>query len=341
MAPKRKLIVIVGITGNQGGSVASRFLSDPRYHIRGLTRNPCSPSARALASKGVEIIPADLDDVATLIPAFRGANLIFSVTNYWEPFFRPDCRAKAAELGMSCRKYAYEVEVRQGRNIADAVATTVESLDENGFIASTLSHAARCSRGRFNELYHFDAKAEVFPDHVGENHKLLARKTSYVQTGFFMSSYRLALGAYFRKTDEDSFLMSFPCSRHAPIPHLDVSTDLGPFIYAVSQLPPGKHYLAAGTTCSWSEYMRIWSETTGNQTSYKETGLQELIENTPDKEFGREIGDMYLYSSNPGYDGGDKTLLKAQDIKKLGAECPMTGLEEWMRKEDWSMVLNQ
>lgn len=63
--------------------------------------------------------------------------------------------------------------------------------------------------------------------------------------------------------------------------------------------------------------MRIWSEITGNQTSYKETGLQELIENTPDKEFGREIGDMYLYSSNPGYDGGDKTLLKAQDIKKV------------------------
>ncbi|KAJ9669438.1 hypothetical protein H2201_000305 [Coniosporium apollinis] len=317
MAPEKKLVVIVGVTGNQGGSVASRFLSDLLYHIRGLTRDPSSPRARALASKGIEIIAADLDDVATLIPAFRGANLIFSVTNYWEPFFRSDCRAKAAELGVSCRKYAYEVEVRQGRNIAEAVAATVDSLDENGFIASTLSHATRCSRGRFDELYHFDAKADFFPGYVEENHSMLARKTSYVQTGFFMSSYRLAPGAYFRKTDEGSFLMSFPCSRDALVPHLVVNTDLGPFIYAVSKLPPGKRYLAAGTICSWSEYMRIWSKITGNQTSYKEITLQELIENTPDKVFGREVGDMFLYSSNLGYDGGNKTSLKAEDIREV------------------------
>lgn len=111
--------------------------------------------------------------------------------------------------------------------------------------------------------------------------------------------------------------MSFPCSRDALVPHLVVNTDLGPFIYAVSKLPPGKHYLAAGTICSWSEYMRIWSKITGNQTSYKEITLQELIENTPDKVFGREVGDMFLYSSNLGYDGGNKTSLKAEDIREV------------------------
>jgi len=199
MTSEKRLLVIIGITGNQGGSVASRFLSDPSYRIRGLTRNPSSPTALALASKGIEIVAADLDDVSTLIPAFRGANLIFSVTNYWEPFFRPDCRVKAVELGVSCRKYAYEAEVRQGQNIADAVAATIDSLDENGLIASTLSHARRCSRGRFDELYHFDAKADVFPGYVEEKYPRLAKKMSCVQTGFFMSSYRLAPSAYFRK----------------------------------------------------------------------------------------------------------------------------------------------
>ncbi|KAK4974779.1 hypothetical protein LTR66_011039 [Elasticomyces elasticus] len=316
MAFEKKLLVIVGITGNQGGSVASRFLSDPGYRIRGLTRNPSSPAALALASKGVEIVAADLDDVNSLIPAFSGANLVFSVTNYWEPFFRPDCRAKAAELGMSCRKYAYDVESRQGRNIADAVAATVDSLDDNGLIASTLSHAGRCSGGRFDELYHFDAKADVFPAYV-EKHPRLAKKMSCVQTGFFMSSYRLAPGAYFRKMDDASFLMSFPCSADAPVPHIAVNADVGPFVHAVSKLPPGKQYLAAGTICSWSEYMRIWSQVTGKKASYKEIDLQTLIENTPDKGFGREIGDMFLYSSDPGYDGGDKQLLKAEDIRKV------------------------
>lgn len=80
-----KLVVIVGVTGNQGGSVAARFLQDPTYRIRGLTRDPSSPRAQSLATQGVEIVRADLDDASTLAPAFAGASLIFSVTNYWSP----------------------------------------------------------------------------------------------------------------------------------------------------------------------------------------------------------------------------------------------------------------
>ena len=91
------------------------------------------------------------------------------------------------------------MEKQQGKNIADAAALTVDSLDENGFIASTLSNAKLCSRGRFDELYHFDAKAEVFPRYVSEMYPALARKMSCVQTGFFMSSYKLLPESYFRK----------------------------------------------------------------------------------------------------------------------------------------------
>lgn len=69
------------------------------------------------------------------------------MTNYWEPFFRPDCRATAAEQNISCRRHAYDVERRQGQNVADAAATVVDSLAENGFLVSTLSHAGRSTRG--------------------------------------------------------------------------------------------------------------------------------------------------------------------------------------------------
>lgn len=116
----KKLIVVVGATGNQGGSVARRFVQDPAYAVRGLTRDPSSPAACELASLGIEVVRAELDDVASLKAAFHGANLIFSVTNYWEPFFRPDARAKAERMGISFRRYAYEVEKKQGMNIADA-----------------------------------------------------------------------------------------------------------------------------------------------------------------------------------------------------------------------------
>jgi nucleoside-diphosphate-sugar epimerase len=194
-----KLICVIGVTGNQGGSVAQRFLQDPNYRVRGMTRNPTSPAAQKLAAQGIEIVKADLDDVSSLVKAFEGANVIFSVTNYWEPFFRPDCRTKAAEADISCRKFAYDVEFQQGKNIADAAAEVVAGLDDNGFIASTLSHAGKCSKGAFKELYHFDAKADAFPGYVNEKHTKLAAKTSYVQTGYFMSSYHYAPQAYFFK----------------------------------------------------------------------------------------------------------------------------------------------
>jgi hypothetical protein len=206
-----KLICIVGATGNQGGSVARRFLKDPNYRVRGLCRNPDSEAAKALEDEGAEIMSVDLNEVSTLIRAFAGANLIFSVTNYWEPFFRPDCREAAEAQGISVRKYAYDVELQQGKNIADAAATTVDTLDPNGFIASTLSHAGKSSNGRFTECYHFDAKAEIFPYYVNEAHPELAKKMSCVQTGYFTSSYKFATDSYLKKVSLYlSFLLELP-----------------------------------------------------------------------------------------------------------------------------------
>lgn len=194
-----KLIVVLGVTGNQGGSVAQAFLKDSDYRVRGVTRNASSPKAQELASQGIEIVQADLEDTPTIVSAFKGANVIFSVTNYWEPFFRPDCRAKAQAEGISCRRFAYDTELRQGKNIADAAATAVETLDENGFLVSTLSHGRKCSNGKYTELYHFDSKADVFPDYVDEKYPELAKKMSCIHTGYFTSSYNFAPGSYFRK----------------------------------------------------------------------------------------------------------------------------------------------
>lgn len=111
--------------------------------------------------------------------------------------------------------------------------------------------------------------------------------------------------------------MRFPTAPDKPVPQLDVNADMGAFVYAVSKLPPGKSYMAEGITCSWSEYMRLWSEVTGKPARYQQVTLQQMIDESPDKEFGREVGDMFLYSSEPGYDGGDESLLKAEDIRKV------------------------
>jgi len=202
----KKLIVVVGATGNQGGSVARRFLQDPQYAVRGLTRNPESPASKELAALGAEMVKAELEDVESLKAAFKGANVIFSVTQYWQPYSRPDCRAKAKELGVSIRQYAGMVELQHGRNIADAAATVVDTLVPNGFLVSTLSHAGKCSNGRFTNLYHFDCKAEIFPDYVNEKYPELAAKMSCIHTGFFTTSHLILPDSYFKKVSIPQFM---------------------------------------------------------------------------------------------------------------------------------------
>jgi uncharacterized protein YbjT (DUF2867 family) len=56
----KKILVVFGATGNQGGSVINSILSDPitaeQFQITGITRDPSKPSALALAEKGVKLV---------------------------------------------------------------------------------------------------------------------------------------------------------------------------------------------------------------------------------------------------------------------------------------------
>jgi nucleoside-diphosphate-sugar epimerase len=68
---QRKLVLVIGATGGQGGSVISRLLADGSYRLRGITRNSQSKSAQALTEKGVEMVTADLNDMESLEMAFK------------------------------------------------------------------------------------------------------------------------------------------------------------------------------------------------------------------------------------------------------------------------------
>lgn len=83
----KKLLTIFGATGNQGGSVISVILGSQslssKYALRAITRDTSKPNAQALASKGVELAKADLNDKASIAEAIKGSYGVFAVTNYW------------------------------------------------------------------------------------------------------------------------------------------------------------------------------------------------------------------------------------------------------------------
>src|SRR5258708_9633795 len=78
-SPSKKLIAVIGATGQQGGAVARALQARGQFRVRALTRNP--DKHRGLAD---EVVAADLNRPETLKAAFKGAHGVFLVTNFWE-----------------------------------------------------------------------------------------------------------------------------------------------------------------------------------------------------------------------------------------------------------------
>jgi uncharacterized protein YbjT (DUF2867 family) len=76
-----KTIVVVGITGKQGGSTAQALL-DKGFTVRGITRDVNSSKSKAWAAKGVELVTANLNDKSSLETAFKDAYGVFLVTDH-------------------------------------------------------------------------------------------------------------------------------------------------------------------------------------------------------------------------------------------------------------------
>jgi uncharacterized protein YbjT (DUF2867 family) len=66
-----KLIVVLGATGKQGGSVLNAFHQDPIYRVRAVVRDVNAASAKALRTKGVETVQGDTLDEESLVKAFE------------------------------------------------------------------------------------------------------------------------------------------------------------------------------------------------------------------------------------------------------------------------------
>jgi uncharacterized protein YbjT (DUF2867 family) len=78
--PSAPLVVVVGATGTQGGSVINALIeSDKPYRLRGLTRDTSKGAARKLVDQGVEMVGVSVsaDNVEKVHQAFEGANIAF------------------------------------------------------------------------------------------------------------------------------------------------------------------------------------------------------------------------------------------------------------------------
>ena len=208
---KKKIITVIGATGRQGGGLCNAILNHPSggFTCRASTRDPSKEKARALATRGAEVVKADLDDVESLKRAFAGTYGVYGVTNFWEHFSAEKEKAQARNLADACR----------AAGVKHVIWSTLE--DTRKLMAPDDTRMPMLQK--HYRVPHFDAKAEA-----DENFADLP--STYLITSFYWDNL-YASGLAPKKGDDGKYSWTFPMgtSRLAGI----AADDIGKVAYGI------------------------------------------------------------------------------------------------------------
>jgi uncharacterized protein YbjT (DUF2867 family) len=238
-------ILVVGATGQQGGSVA-RALLFKGHHVHALTRSKDSLAARSLASKGAKLVQGDLSDKDSIVAALDGMDAVFGVTTPYES--------------------GVEDEVQQGINLVDAAR-------EAG-----VRHLVFSSVGRADAdtgIPHFDSKFEV-------EKRLVESDVPYtiIAPVFFMENW---LSPWFLPSiQEGNVAMAMPKDRK--LAHISVA-DIGNFAALIFERRNeflGKRIDIAADNLSGVEIAQRIGEQTARQLGFFRIPIESMREQSED-----------------------------------------------------------
>ena len=308
----KKIVSVVGATGAQGGSVIDALLKEGSYSIRAITRNPQSENAKSLAAKGIEVIKADVNDLASLETAFQGSYAIYAVTNFFEPF---------SQYGP---QKAVEVESEQGMNIAKAAAST-STLQH--YIWSTLPNGMKISGGKYL-IPHFEAKNKV-DDFIRGDASLLA-KTTFLWVTFYATNYYFPMYTPYYIPTAGKYIQILPTSPSVPVMTIgDAQKNVGVFVRAILSNPDktlhGKFVLAYVEETTAGAMLQTWGKAQDKQVQYLQ--VDEKTFNNIWPMWAEEMGVMMQFWEDFGNKSwaGEEGILTKED---LGIKEPLQDMEQ-------------
>jgi uncharacterized protein YbjT (DUF2867 family) len=264
----RKLIAVVGATGQQGGAVVQAFQADNQFKVRALTRNP--RMHRELAE---EVVEADLNRPETLKAAFAGAHGVFLATNF-------------GEQGTD--------ELKQ----ATAAVRAAKDAGVKHFVWSTLPDVEALSGGKFH-VPHFTGKAKIdrivkeagFPNHT------------FVIAPFY---YQNVLGALAPQRQADGSLgWALPLDPDVRCIHMGDITEIGSIVVGALGHPNhvghGEYLPLVGDFMSFNGIIDTLNRQ-GHNFSFKQAPKEVFATVFPG---AAEIAEMFSYFQAHTYLGSD------------------------------------
>ena len=131
----------------------------------------------------------------------------------------------------------------------------------------------------------------------------------------------------------EGFVFERLCNGQVKHPFIIAGKDTGPFVRALVEAHPGKVLLAYTAMLNFDELAAMWSRATGQPARHRQVSMAEVKERFP--EAGEET-DSTSYSAEFGYAGGDPSVVGPEE---LGFRDRPEDVEEWMREQDWSLVI--
>lgn len=279
----KKLIAVVGATGQQGGGVLRALETGGQFKVRALTRDP--DKHRDIAE---EVIEADVNKPETLKSAFEGSHGVFLVTNF-------------AEEGTD--------ELRQ----ANAAIRAAKEAGVKHFIWSTLPDVEAISRGRFN-VPHFTGKSRVdrLVKEAGfENY-------TFVIAPFYYQNLVGAIGP--RKQADGSVGWALPLDPTLRVIHMGDINELGDIVAGAFANPEeagnGQYLPLVGDLMSFNEIVETLDRQ-GHNFSYQRVPKEIFAGFFPG---AAEIAEMFSYWEAHTYLGADLSDRIALANKVAGRE---------------------
>ena len=339
----KKLLVVLGATGNQGGSIIRSYLSKPplqsEWHIRGITRDTSSPSSLTLSASGIDMVAGTLDDPDSLVAAFANATAIFAVTDFWQPMRDPSSTQHAKTHNLDLAAYAQQIEEKWGSNIITA-ATQIPTLKH--FIFSSLPPVRLLTSGKLTHVRHFDGKAAIISS-IRRSHPSLWSITSQLMIGHYTSN--ILPGSFFSPSYNPStqrFEMQGAMSSSDLIPYIDTPRSTGPFFWSLLlHEPAGTVLVAFDEMRSRAGTCEILSRVTGKRFGFVQKSVEEMARGHG---FGMEGAESGAWTGQYGFFGEKITGEWREGLtfpKNLEDKVEVRGLEEWIGEQDWSEVLKQ
>eukprot|EP01089_Gocevia_fonbrunei_P018085 TRINITY_DN6041_c0_g1_i1.p1 TRINITY_DN6041_c0_g1~~TRINITY_DN6041_c0_g1_i1.p1 ORF type:complete len:326 (-),score=82.27 TRINITY_DN6041_c0_g1_i1:53-1030(-) len=306
MSTPRKIIVVSGAPGKQGGSIVCHLLgSKLPWTIRGLVKDPNSEEAKSLQQNGVGTFTVDFTKPASLEPALKGADTFFMLTDSF------DLKQQGIE------------EYKTGVGLVDlAIKQGVKHL-----IFSTLPNVEKISDGKWDVPF-FTNKAKI--EEYIRSKKGSFETITFLSPGLYYQSF-LDLGLV--KNEGNEMVLRVPLNEDIFVPTVDIG-DFGKVLVEVlkdMEKWNGKVIPIAGENLTMKDYARNISEALGIPTRLQGITLDQYRKEHEKDPNAKIWENMFGWFNNFGVFGGDQ---KYEDIfmaRKIVGEKGLTTFKNWVQ----------